>query len=227
MKNRIGSIIIGLALVALGVIFAGNVLGLWQISVFFKGWWTLFIIIPCLVSMFTDGPGIANVIGALVGVALLLARQDVITFELVLKLIFPVVLIAVGLFIVFGTHIRGKLKQVRQANPGDGKNYSAVFGSQKAFYPAEPFEGAECSAVFGGVELDLRAAIIEKDVVIDVSAVFGGITIYLPTTVKVVTHNTPIFGGMSCKRLMMGELPENAPTVYVSGVCAFGGVEIK
>ena len=103
------------------------------------------------------------------------------------------------------------------------KNYSAVFGSQKAFYPAEPFEGAECSAVFGGVELDLRAAIIEKDVVIDVSAVFGGITIYLPTTVKVVTHNTPIFGGMSCKRLMMGELPENAPTVYVSGVCAFGG----
>ena len=203
MKNRIGSIIIGLALVALGVIFAGNVLGLWQISVFFKGWWTLFIIIPCLVSMFTDGPGIANVIGALVGVALLLARQDVITFELVLKLIFPVVLIVVGLFIVFGTHIRGKLKQVRQANPGDGKNYSAVFGSQKAFYPAEPFEGAECSAVF------------------------GGITIYLPTTVKVVTHNTPIFGGMSCKRLMMGELPENAPTVYVSGVCAFGGVEIK
>ena len=227
MKNRIGSIVVGIALVALGVVFAGNVLGIWQISVFFRGWWTLFIIVPCVVSMFTDGPGVANILGTLVGTALLLARQDVITFEIIFKLIFPVVLIVVGLFIVFGSHFTKKIKEVRKANPGDGKSYTAVFGSQKAFYPAEPFDGAECTAVFGGVELDLRAAVIEKDVVIDVSAIFGGITIYVPTTVNVVTHNTPIFGGMSCKRMMMGELPEGAATVYVNGVCAFGGVEIK
>lgn len=46
MQNK-KNIILGIILIALGIIFGGNALNLFSINVFFKGWWTLFIIIPC------------------------------------------------------------------------------------------------------------------------------------------------------------------------------------
>ena len=45
MKN-VKPIVWGIAIIALGVIFGGNALGLFELNVFFDGWWTLFIIIP-------------------------------------------------------------------------------------------------------------------------------------------------------------------------------------
>jgi hypothetical protein len=43
----------GIVLVAAGVLFALKALGIANIDVFFDGWWTLFIIIPCTIGPFT------------------------------------------------------------------------------------------------------------------------------------------------------------------------------
>ena len=53
--------------------------------------------------------------------------------------------------------------------------------------------------MFGGVKCDLRNAIIESDVVINVSATFGGIEIYVPSNVKIEIKSIPIFGGVDNK----------------------------
>ena len=42
----------GIALVVVGMIIAGNALGWWNVSLFFRGWWTLFIIIPSVIGLF-------------------------------------------------------------------------------------------------------------------------------------------------------------------------------
>ena len=39
--------LMGILLIVAGVVIAGNVMNWWNISLFFRGWWTLFIIIPC------------------------------------------------------------------------------------------------------------------------------------------------------------------------------------
>ena len=44
-------IIWGIAIIALGVIFGGNAIGLFNFNVFFDGWWTLFIIVPSVISL--------------------------------------------------------------------------------------------------------------------------------------------------------------------------------
>ena len=52
--KKVTSIIIGVALVAVGVIFALNAFDVTDIDMFFDGWWTVFIIIPCTVGLFTE-----------------------------------------------------------------------------------------------------------------------------------------------------------------------------
>ena len=50
MKN-ITKILWGTALIAVGGIIALNAFGITDIELFFDGWWTLFIIVPCLVRI--------------------------------------------------------------------------------------------------------------------------------------------------------------------------------
>ena len=51
MKKDYSALIWGLIFVAVGIIFGGNALNIWYIDIFFPGWWTLFLIIPGLISM--------------------------------------------------------------------------------------------------------------------------------------------------------------------------------
>lgn len=62
MRKNVANILWGLFFIGIGVGLIGNVLGFWDFSVFFKGWWTLFIIIPALVSMVQSGIRLGNLI---------------------------------------------------------------------------------------------------------------------------------------------------------------------
>ncbi len=81
------------------------------------------------------------------------------------------------------------------------------------------------NAIFGGVELDLREAIIEEDIVINATVAFGGIDISVPGNVNVKVSNIPIFGGVSNKAGRTYN--ESLPTIYVNSTCMFGGIDIK
>ncbi len=85
--------------------------------------------------------------------------------------------------------------------------------------------GTTMNAIFGGVELDLTDAIIDEDVVINATAVFGGIDIKVPYNVKVKVSNVPVFGGVSNKVPTSRDL--NAPTIFLNSTCMFGGIDIK
>ena len=72
------AIIWGLAIIALGVIFGGNALGLFSFDIFFEGWWTLFIIVPSAISLITDKEKISSLVFLAAGIILLLAAQGVL-----------------------------------------------------------------------------------------------------------------------------------------------------
>ena len=110
--KKSSSIIWGIILVAVGIIFGGNALGLFDIDIFFDGWWTLFIIIPCLIGIFTDSDKTGNIIGLCIGVFLLLCSQEILAFDLLLKLLFPLIIVAIGAKMIFGSFKSGKTKKV-------------------------------------------------------------------------------------------------------------------
>lgn len=223
MRTKTSNILWGLAFVAAGVIVIGNIIDLWDFSVFFRGWWTLFIIIPCIISMVTNGFHSGNLIGLGIGVLLLLGAQKVITGDLAGKLIFPVILIIIGLSILLGGH--GHVKHVKfPKSDGNSPEYASVFSGRDLSFAGQVFTGADFTSVFGGFDVDLREAQITQDVVIHATAIFGGADFRVPQNVKIVVSGTPIFGGTSMKAVQSSD--PAAPTVYFNTFCAFGGIEI-
>lgn len=224
--KKASNIVWGLVLVAAGVIFSLNALNVTDIDLFFDGWWTLFIIIPCTVGLFTEREKTGNIIGIAVGVFLLLCCQNILSFSTFWKLLVPAVIVIIGLKMifkgVFGSKANEIFSRIKQ-DGGDMKSGCATFSGCDLNWGGEVFEGAELTAVFGGVKCDLRDAIIKGDCAVQVSAIFGGIDIFVPDNVNVKVSSTCIFGGIS------NETPvrKDAPTLYVNGTCMFGGVEIK
>ena len=227
MKKSSG-ILWGIILVAVGVVFALNALNITSIDIFFYGWWTLFIIIQCLIGLFTTHEKFGNLIGIAVGVFLLLHAQGIVTFRLTWKLIAPVIIILLGLKLILNSAFgdkRIKIMAELQKNNGEVPNGYAAFSGKNMNFDGENFEGAELTAVFGGVKCDLSRAVIANDCVINASAIFGGVDIIVPNNVNVKIKSNSIFGGVSDKKRQNSS--ENAVTLYVNGTCMFGGIEIK
>lgn len=221
MKKKISDIVLGAILIIVGVIFLGNEFDLWNVDLFFKGWWTLIIIVPSVLGLWDKGNRISSLLGLLIGVLLLFAARDIINWSTVGKIFLPGLLIIVGLSIIFKKNI----KMTKIENKDGTNKYMSIFSGSEEKISNEKFLGTNITAIFGGVELDLRQAIIEKDVVINCTTIFGGIDIMLPDNVKVKTSGIPVFGGIENKKENSKE--ETAPTVYINYVCVFAGVDLK
>lgn len=226
--KKFRNVLWGLVLILVGIIIGGNALGITNIEIFFDGWWTLFIIVPCAIGLFNDNEKTGNIIGLIIGISLLLACQDIIDFEIIGKLWLPVILICIGISIIFKDTIGGKVnKEIKKLNENktNQNEYCATFSGQDVKFDGEKFTGVDLTAIFGGVKCDLRKAIIESDTVINTSSIFGGIDIYVPENVKVKVKSSSIFGGVSDEKRHC----ENAEahTVYINATCLFGGVEVK
>lgn len=226
--EKFGNALWGIVLIAIGLIVGGNALGITNINIFFDGWWTLFIIIPCFIGLFKDNEKTVNLIGLLIGVALLLACQNIIDFHLIWKLAFPIILVIIGISLIFkdaiGEKVNSEIKKLNKKRNGEN-GYCATFAGQNVNFDGENFTGADLTVVFGGIKCDLRNATIDSDVVINASSTFGGIEIYVPSNVKIKIKSIPIFGGVENKANTKTD--ENSHTIYINSTAVFGGVEIK
>lgn len=217
----------GLVLIALGVLLGVKALGIIDFDIFFPGWWTLFIIVPCTISLFTDSDKVGDLIGIGIGVALMLACLDVIDFSMIWKLVLPVALVLIGLSIIFKDVFKKKIIDGMERIEGTykGKEYWSTFSGQNLNFSGEKFEGCKLEAVFGGIKCDLRGAKITEDVMIKASAIFGGVTIIAPDNINVQVISNSLFGGASNKHEAKSDKAKK--TVYVDANCVFGGVEVK
>ena len=226
--KKLGNVLWGVVLIAIGLIIGGNALGITHINIFFDGWWTLFIIIPCFIGLIKDDEKTGSLIGLLIGIALLLGCQNILNFDLIWKLALPTILVLIGLSIVFkdvlGGKVSSEIKKLNENRNGED-SYCATFAGQNVNFDGVKFTGTDLTAVFGGVKCDLRNAIIDSDVVVNASSTFGGIEIFVPSNVNIKIKSTPIFGGVSNKTNTTPD--ENSHTIYINGTAVFGGVEIK
>lgn len=232
MKIKYTNIIWGVCIASLGIVLLSNALGLLDIDIFFKGWWTLFIIVPSVFGLFNKGEVVRSLIFLFLGVGLLLVQQGYISYNVMWKSLLAIAIIIVGINTIIAGLKRRKRESASEfettpemgSHPGGVSQFAAFFSGNKKSYINEHFYGAKAIAVFGGIELDLRQAIIDRDVEIDATAVFGGVDIYLPNNTSCDIAGTNIFGGSDNK--VPNKNPE-APTVFVNNTSIFGGVEVK
>lgn len=227
MKS-LSRVIWGIVLIGLGVLVALGAFGVIEFELFFKGWWTLFIIIPAFIGIITERQKTFSVVTMCVGIILLLYFRDVINSKGLYGLLITVVIVTAGVKLLFGGVRNGRSRELYAASHKSGKLkfITAVFSGQKYFASGEVFEGAVADAIFGGVDIDLRDAVINGDCVINATAIFGGVDIYIPSNLKVVVNSNSLFGGVENKKLPPDD---DAPvhTLYINATCVFGGVDIK
>lgn len=226
MMKKINNILWGLVFIVLGLIFGLNALDITDIDIFFDGWWTLLIIVPCFIGLFKGNDRTGDFIGLLIGIVLLLSCLNIIDFDIVYKLIFPFVLVVIGLSFIFkdffNTKINSKIKELNKNN--NSEEYSAMFSGQNLNFDNQEFKGASLNSIFGGIKLDLRKAKIDTDIIINLTTVFGGVDILVPSDVNVIVKSTSIFGGVDNK---VQNTDDNKNTIYVNASCIFGGADIK
>lgn len=229
--NQAKPIIWGIAIVALGLIFGGNALGLFDLNVFFDGWWTLFIIVPSIIGLITEKEKLTSLTFLIAGVLLLLAAQDVFSYEIAWKAILAVVLIMIGLAIIIKTifhsnnakEVEQKVQESKDSRKMDSQ--TAIFSGSERAYNNEIFQGSNLTAIFGGVDLDLRNAKFTKDTVIKAFALFGGVDIIIPEDVQVKIKSGFIFGGITDDRKNTNAKGKH--TIYLDAAGGFGGVTIS
>ena len=210
------NLFLGILLIVVGVLFLGRNMDWWDFSIFFDGWWTLFLIVPSIISLVRrEGIGTSFLILVL-GVLMLLACQDVIEWSTIWKIFVALIIIVIGLSIIFGN---GKVRS-KKIKP-NAKEYVAIFsGVDEVINKIE--SDFKITSVFGGVELDMRDVKLDSDLVIDCFTLFGGIDIRLPKDVKVEVNGLPIFGGVENKY----RNHDATVTVYINHTTIFGGVDL-
>ncbi len=223
--KKLQGILWGLVLVGAGVLLVLNALDILAFDIFFTGWWTLFIIVPCTIAFITERGRLGSFIGVCVGVFLLLCSRGVLAYALLWKLLLPLILVAVGLRVLFGTLFGRKKADALDMPPvaPAARNTTAVFNGARVSFAGQAFDGAVLRAVFGGIECDLRDAVIDKDCTIDATAVFGGIELYVPQGVNVQVLSTAVCGGVSDRK----KQEAGAHTLYLRATCVFGGIDVK
>ena len=281
-KNNTAGIVLGLLFLVIGAGYLAEVLGFVDnFTIFFDGWWSLFIIIPCFCGLLgKSGDKIGYLIGIAIGLFFLLTAQDIIDSDKLFTLLIA------GVFVLIGVNLILPKKKTEENNYKEAEHYtdrfdrgskettgagsapsytttaegvvyedapsvtvepsgtgnasgsnatgfddkivcSAVFAGRDIHVDNSTFGGADLSAFFGGIDMNLKNAVVTRNVTIDVKAVFGGISLIMPSNVRVVVDVTPILGGVdNGARTPLGA-DENTPTIYVKGTCMFGGVDIK
>lgn len=231
MTKKVFSIVLGVLIAAVGIILGGQALGYWPDYVLsMDGWWTVFLIIPGILSIFGSGLGLFNSLITGLGILFLLDEQGILENDLGYKLAIPYALIVIGLSLVFkrrGPHVP---HEFREANTGifagtKGESFFAIFGTNTPQFNGIDFRGASAFAIFGSVDFKLQNAVINRDCVINAYSIFGAVDITLPKDVRLIVNSVPVFGGVENR--FVSEAPDkNAPAVLVRAVSVFGGTDI-
>lgn len=217
---KLKNVIWGLFFIVVGGIVALNGFGITNIDIFFDGWWTLFMIIPALIGLFTDREKLGHLIVLMVGIALFLMCNDMLDYDVIGKLILPIVLITIGLGIMFkNSGSKVKNEDIRRLNTKD--EVCAVFREDVSKAPSK-FDGVELDAIFGSVVYDLSESTIKKEALIKADAVFGSIKITVPKGVTVKLKRNAIFGDVISK----ASNEDEKTILYIDADAVFGSVMI-
>jgi len=120
MKRNTSAILVGALLILVGLGIVGRSFGLFHFS--FDGWWTAFIIVPCLVGLINGDGGsrIGSLIGLGFGILLLCCARGWVKWSMFAPTLLAVALVAVGLGLIIGDNGRRRIKQ--NLNPNQEQN---------------------------------------------------------------------------------------------------------
>jgi predicted membrane protein len=234
----------GLLIVTVGTLFLMRELGA-EIPQWIFTWKTLLIGIG-LVGLIKHGfSRMGWLIPMAVGGAFLVS--DLYPELLIKSILWPVVIIIVGLFIMFRPRRKFRHEHWRRwrqdrhryadayrqrQSAGTSEDFidsTAVMGGVEKNILSKQFKGGDVTNVFGGTELDLSQADFEGKITLEVTQVFGGTKLIVPAHWQIQTSTTvTVLGSIEDKRPVNSQTGSDPNKILVlNGTTIFGGIEIR
>lgn len=216
-----GRVIIGILLIILGALFVMRNYEILDFPYEYFTWEYFFILIGLLFFLLSRNKT-AGVVLIAIGL-----------FNLVPEL-WPLLLVLIGLYIIFGR--KGKFRYspspVEPGQPRDSNDYFesiSIFGGGSKIVNSDNFKGGSIVSIFGGSEINLtNSKLAEGENNIEITAVFGGTTLIVPSDWNVELDVLPIFGGFGDKRMKdPNKKIQEGRKLLIKGIVLFGGGEIK
>lgn len=235
-SNRSGRAIAGSIVVIVGAIFLARQLGV-DFPYWVFRWEMILIAIGLFLGFRHSFKGPAWLILIVIGSVFLL--DDIFPYTDVSRYVWPVLIIGVGLYMIFrpgGARSADRWKtweaeQGGSLNSGDDFiDSTAIFGGVKKNVISKNFRGGEAVTFFGGTEINLGQADVNNKIVLDLTNVFGGTKLIVPSHWKIQSEDLVcIFGGIEDKRAILADasLVDQNKILVLKGTCIFGGIDIK
>jgi predicted membrane protein len=237
-KHKRGKFFGGLLVVVAGCLYLAKELGS-NIPDWVFSWKMLLIAIGAHIAVKNKLQTFGWIPFILVG-GIFLVTQDLWPDCQIQSIVWPAAVILIGLFIMFKPHKKHRFgKDWRHC--GNNKNcktedkstedrihYDIVFGGVKKNIVSKKFEGGEIRAVFGGAELNFSQCDMVDKAEIQITQVFGGIKMIVPSNWKVQSEITTVMGGIDDKRKSESSIVDGDDKLLIlKGNLVFGGIEIK
>ena len=233
-----GRFLLGVVVVAIGVLFLLNSTGVANLDGLLD-WW------PSLIILYGAWRLIANRFRSLFWPALLIAigaflQLGQLGLDIDWGMFWPVALIAVGLAILMGG-IRRRSRRRSRPTPGpnsstiidvdvssssytDDDTLHTVAGSQDRIFSGD-FQNGSVNIVMGSGTLDMRdARIVDKPATLEVSVVVGEVKIRVPADWNVRIVNSIQVG--EAKDIRARQNDDDNPDLIIKGTLKMGGLQV-
>jgi len=225
-----GRVVVGLGLIATGVLFVLDSSGALDAGETIGDWWPLLLVALGVFQLVSDrrswlGSGIL----VAVGVVLLGTRQDWLQGS-AWSLLFAVILVIVGIRLL--NLPRGSRAVAPGPAPAPVREEDAtvdavaVLSKRRVVSTSPAFRGGDATSVLGSLDLDLSGATLAPGARITATVVLGGLNVLVPHGWRVEVTGIPILIGWdnTTRRDVIGP---DAPLLQINAVTVLGGLEVR
>ncbi len=195
--------------------------------------WPMILIVIGVIQLLNNKEKPTGYILLAIGFFFLMPKIFYFNFNF-MQMFWPILLMVVGISLIF-FHRSGKYPWERKSTHlGEDKTGSSfldeinVFAGSKRRIANQEFKGGRITNIFGGTEINLaQADLPEGRHVLEVTCIFGGVSLVVPSDWSVHVDVISIFGAFEDKRTIIKKPDDAKGQLIVKGVAIFGGGDIK
>jgi predicted membrane protein len=232
-NHRNSKVVGGLIVIAAGVLILLNQMG-FAFPPFLLSWKMILIAVGFVMLIKHNFQKTSAYVLIAIGTVFIL--NDFFPNIIETRFFWPILIIGIGISMIFKNSSSSKKKaqtittqedDLHEINSEDYIKSASLFSGITKKVVSKNFKGATISSIFGGNEINLSQADFTGEAVIDITCVFGGVTLIVPSQWKVKSDLTSVFGGIDDQRpSMVLESISEDKVLVLKGACVFGGIEI-
>lgn len=232
----------GIIFIAVGLGFLLDQFAVISFGKVFSTYWPMILIVMGIVGMFDrQSSSFGNLVLIALGTLFQINSLDILDIN-VFGLIFPTILILLGINLLFSKKKEAEnaykygnistdktnvdVEGNRNINFGNDVDAFVFMSGIENSYRSQEFNGGRAIAIMGAIEIDLRGSSLKNNACeLEITTIMGGIDIMVPDHWRVEISGVPILGGITNKSI--SNIDEDAPILRIKAFALLGGIEIK